>query len=459
MRIIKRYKKRILFGIVALGLFIAAFAVVSTIAPNKSEALVLCTPPVCPCTLCWCESCLNDPDCSLCEDAIIESMDTLVEQITELLLVFEAWLASVWNDILMPYIPIITEQLSATSISTTIFIGSFFDAKQQLETQTTLDKFHINAIRDYQPSVALCRFGTIRRGLASTQRQIKLNQQVMSDMSLARHLGREGAAALSPQQDIFSRIEQFKTTYCNPDDNKGFIAGTPDSLCGTTGGTDPARYNKDIHVTKTLFHPKTLDINFVDNFSTPSADEEDIFALSRNLFANKIFERPSVLDNFFVDPTSDLADRDDVAVQNRRNYHRFRSLIAKKNVIENSYFAIAAQKVEGTGVSSDYLIELLQQVGFEPGQASELIGEAPSYSAQMEILTKKLVQDPNFITSLTDKPANAARQQAALMSFELMQERDAYDSMRRQEVLLALVLEKLLKNRFDTLNSRLAVPR
>ena len=441
MRYIKRYRKRILFSVMALGLFVAAFGIMSGTVDNKAQAL---------CPLCWCESCPAplDFNCAQCLSAGQDAIDTLRDQVIALIPLLEAWISSIWNFLLSPQMPFITEQLSAASMTTTVYIGSFFDAKHQLETQAVLDKFYVRAIRDYQPSVALCRFGTVRRGLASTEIQTKLNQEAMANLSLARHLGREGVAAFDQQHDWNSRMEQFKTTYCDPEDNKGFMGGSSDYLCGTSGAPDPDRYNKDIHITKTLYQPKTFDGNFLDN--TLQNDEEDILALSRNLFGHPIFARPSA--GVFNEDR-----KGDEAVQNRRNYHRFRSLIAKKNVIENSYFAIASQKMRGTGASTDYLVELLEQVGLTTADARELIGDEPSYNAQMEVLTKKLVQNPGFITALTDKPVNVSRQQAALMSFELMQERDAYDSMRRQEVLLALMLEKLLKKRFETLNAQLAV--
>ena len=65
----------------------------------------------------------------------------------------------------------------------------------------------------------------------------------------------------------------------------------------------------------------------------------------------------------------------------------------------------------------------------------------PSYYAQMEILTKKLYQNPNFYANLMDKPTNVKRTLTAMKGVELMQNRDIFESLQRQEMLMSLLLE------------------
>ena len=72
------------------------------------------------------------------------------------------------------------------------------------------------------------------------------------------------------------------------------------------------------------------------------------------------------------------------------------------------------------------------------------LGERPSYYAQMEVLTKKLYQNPVFYTELYDKPANVERKTVAMQAIELMQRRDMYRSVLRSEATLSVMLETAL---------------
>ena len=402
--------------------------VIST-SPKISEAA---------CSICWCESCLNDPDCTICEGVGLAAMAVLADQVSALFDAHKQFLMTIWTDILLPNLARMTEQLTAAAILPTTFVGTFFDAKHQLDTQTALDKLYIDAINDYQPSSTLCKLGTIRSDLAASDLKTKHTQTIMAKQSLERHLGRKGNMSISSGEDINNRFKHFANTYCNTQDNLG-RAGR---FCA---GGIAERHNKDIDVTKTLFHPEGIELDMLDSDTT--SDETDIFALSNNLFGHKIFTRPN------RGAFEEAEDRD----LNKRKYHRFRSLIAKKNVIENSYFAIASRKTAGSGFNNDYLHQIAEHLGLKPEERQRLVGNNPSYDTQMKFLTKRIYQSPNFVADLIDKPANVARQHAAMMSFELMQERESYKSLRRQEMLFAVMLDQLVKKRFEALNSELAV--
>jgi len=76
----------------------------------------------------------------------------------------------------------------------------------------------------------------------------------------------------------------------------------------------------------------------------------------------------------------------------------------------------------------------------------------------MEVLTKKIHQNPVFFTELYDKPANVMRKQVAMQAVELMQKRDMYRSLLRSEAVFSVMLEtaisqqqQKLKNEVDSL--------
>ena len=59
----------------------------------------------------------------------------------------------------------------------------------------------------------------------------------------------------------------------------------------------------------------------------------------------------------------------------------------------------------------------------------------------MEILTKRMYQDPAFYANLMQTPTNVQRTQAAMKAIGLMQERDIADSLQRTEMLFSTLLE------------------
>lgn len=347
-----------------------------------------------------------------------------------------------YKELIKPQLEDIAVQLSSTALTQVGMIGTFFDAKSQLERQLMIDKAHVQAIKDYQPSGALCKFGTAGRALASTEQRAHINHSLFMKRSLDRHLGAEGTIAASIRDEKQARLEQFAEIYCNPEDNRGFLAGDEDAFCGESGG-EPERYNKDIDYTRTMDAPLTLDINLTDTSNTP--DETDIFALANNLFGYDLIQRPTL---------AQLKGKDE-------EYHAARAAIAKRSVAENSFYALASEKAKGTGAATEYIRELIEALGVPNNPdgpddpLTKMIGEDPSYYAQMEILTKKIYQDPNFITSLIDKPANIDRQIAAMQSFRLMQQRDYYNSLNRQNMALSVILEELLYDRYRNMQSKL----
>ena len=125
-------------------------------------------------------------------------------------------------------------------------------------------------------------------------------------------------------------------------------------------------------------------------------------------------------------------------------YMDVRSLHAKRSVAEASFAAQAAMRAQGTDNIQPYMQAILEEMGIPEDQALEMIGEKPSYQAQMELLGKTLYQTPNFYTELYDKPTNVERKIVAMQAIGLMQRRDAYRSSLRREALEAVTLETLL---------------
>ncbi len=340
-----------------------------------------------------------------------------------------------FTDLISPDLKQMAEQFSTTSMAQLGIIGGFFDAKAHIDGQRLINQLHAEAHNKYQPSRAFCRFGTNVRSLAASEQQALTNQLIMAERSIDRHLGNKmGIGSTGIAQDKEARFQNYQERYCNEADNNNKLR----DICKTDDlGTPPELYNKDIDFTRTVDSKLTLDIDFTDA-SVSTDDEKDVLALSNYLYGHDVFTRPS---------PNLLAFDPDKYNKNHDRYLLSRSVIAKRNVAENSFLAIAAMKSNGNTSSAQYLKRIIQEMGVNsPAEIDEMIGEKPSYYAQMEVLTKKLYQNPNFYIGLIDKPENVKRQQAAMQSFELMQQRDLYESLIRSEMLLSVLLEVELQD-------------
>jgi hypothetical protein len=99
-------------------------------------------------------------------------------------------------------------------------------------------------------------------------------------------------------------------------------------------------------------------------------------------------------------------------------------------------------KTEGSTGSFFDLRDLMVELGIDPGEAMDLLGfNSPSYYSQMEVLTKKIYQNPDFYTNLYDTPTNIARKKAAMQAIGLMQKFDLFKSHLRAESSLSVILE------------------
>ncbi len=204
-------------------------------------------------------------------------------------------------------------------------------------------------------------------------------------------------------------------------------------------------FNRDIDFTKSIAAPLTLDLDLKTSGGTPTNDEKSLFALMDNLFAHDTFPQIAQ-DKLVTQDDTKLSIKGYEAVLDQR------ALMAKRSVAVNSVASIAALKSKGDAGTKPFLYAILKEMGgknMDVEEMKELLGEHPSYNAQMEILTKVIYQNPNFYTELLDKPANVARKEVTLQAADLMQKRDTYRSLLRSEAVIATVLETALMGEQD----------
>ena len=377
----------------------------------------------------------------------------------------EDWLT---NDVWQKYFPLLfahmTHQLTVVAFYQVAVIGTMMDARNQLITQRLLQELTARAHKDYKPSMQMCSFSTGVRSLAAAERLSEVNTAAINHWAQSRHLGNTNvSAAEGAHTDQRNRMAQFRTRYCDMYDNNGSDPSGPQNalsglsvLCQPNTGPPRARsaaLNKDIDYNRTIDSAMTLRIDMTDG--ELYNDEEDLFALASNLYDHTTAMR--IPESIFNSSTSEHSILD------------IRAITAKRSVAEGSLYAIAGMKSLGSaptfagralgaagiggyggllglgGASSadtlSYMAVLLKELGMEPEDIQSVYSTRPSYYAQMEILTKKIYQNPDFYTNLYDTPANVERTGATLQAIGLMQDFDTLSSYLRTEMMLSVLLE------------------
>ncbi len=373
--------------------------------------------------------------CSPCQVMIETNHDQIERHIDRKFDQHNSWTIEWYDNEFHPALRRMIQQFNAVMVHQVQIIGQFFDAKHRLETQRLFQTLEAAANKDYMPSEGMCVIGTGVRGLIASERKTDLVKNVYANRAMDRQLlSAETLSGRDGESDKLSRLRDFRSDFCNPADNGNGLA----ILCG--GGGSGERRNKDIDFMRTIEAKYTIDSDFGNTDTGLTEDEQDVFALTANLFAHKVL------------PTENL-ERDNLAdtVGNPKNAaHRYidlRSVAAKRSVAHNSFMSIVAERSTGTRGDEDggpYVKRIVLDLGVPAADIHILLGDNPSYFAQMEVMTKNIFQDPKFYTDLYDKPANVLRKGAAIRSVGLMQDRDIYNSLLRSEAVLSVLLDTML---------------
>ena len=74
----------------------------------------------------------------------------------------------------------------------------------------------------------------------------------------------------------------------------------------------------------------------------------------------------------------------------------------------------------------------------------------------MEMLTRKMYQNPQFYTNLYTSPENLKRTGVALQALQLMHDRDRFEGSLRREMLLSTILEMKLRESQEVVEKLIA---
>lgn len=365
------------------------------------------------------------------------------------------WLLNTFTrDLLINAMQRMANQLTAVFMQQTFTIGAMMDAQNQLETQRTLQELQIQAHQDYHPSESFCTFGTASRSIARADELSTITKLALNTRQMGRHLAIQNTPGDDKvDNDKAQRWRQFTARYCDPRDNNWNSTDNNSglqSICTPTNNRpnfDADDLNIDIDFTRAIENRRVLNINGA-NWNN-DGDEIDLIALGNNLYGHKTLTRNFSAQNL---RSPILAGR----------YLNLRSIAAKRNVAENSFNSIVALKSEGSRINNtnEYLGRILQDLGIPQDEVVSYLGLNPnsdsdnanaSYYATLEILAKKIYQNPSFFAQLYDTPVNVKRKSTALEAIELMLDRAIYESQLRREMALSVLLssrtQQYMKNR------------
>jgi hypothetical protein len=371
-----------------------------------------------------------------------------------------------YNNVLANYIkPIMymAKQFSVVMMEQALAIGQFIDAKEQLEAQREIQRLKTEALKDYHPSEAMCRFGSYARSLASTEAKMNFDRLALNKTLMAYYTNQTGAASQSgPSVAMDTALDVFRNNNCDPLNNNGGLGplcehdqdGNPgNNGANGVGAPNTKRMNADIAYSSTIESPYTLDVDFTN--AAVTGDEADILGLATNLYWRMPFSE-----------VTDLQDDDpnqpyDPEQGRKIRYMKARGMMAMANLAHSSFTSIVAMKAKapapagGINPGWSYMKTMMREFGLSDDDITQMMGENPSYYAQMDMLAKKAFQSPNFYTNLYDKPTNVERISASLEAVKLMQMRDQYESYLRREMLVSGLLEDTLTKRFYDIQGKI----
>lgn len=302
-------------------------------------------------------------------------------------------------------------------------LGAFLDGRNLNDTLRSLQVSTIQTLINYTPSNSVCTFGTLSRSMVKADANARANQMAFSKIMMDRNNQKASTVYAKANNGAFAMIEDFKIKYCNKKTNGGFLDGYCQNSAVDT------LYDRDVDFTRVFDVPLTLDADFTDN--TMTDHKQSIIALFTNL---------SKTDPIMGSSQKDWNPQDDSIMA-----QDVRSLWSMRNISNNSFAALVSEKVKTPSTSATHMNNILIKLGLDATDATKLLGSNPSYFAQMEVMTKKLFQDPSFYANLYDSEANIDRQRVAMKAIELQQERDFLESLRRREMLLSVLLNAKLQ--------------
>ncbi|MES2728917.1 MAG: hypothetical protein V4621_02310 [Pseudomonadota bacterium] len=294
--------------------------------------------------------------------------------------------------------------------------GAIADATQANEQATEIGIAQAETALDYAPHPLIGQMATYSRGLALASERMRQSRLVRGDAGTADLLAASGTLTAKGGGAVEDwRLKNLKDLYIDPDQQGGYLRKL-------VHGDE--RVNRDLDVARSLVGRNTLDLNFED--TTLSEDEQDFLALKENLASSAAMENSRMRDLATTDAA--LTDLPELL-----------SLTARRSLIDRTINTIAGMRARGSDVSAPEMQALLRQLGYadDSPEMQDITGQA-SYEAHMDILTRRVFQNPNMYVNLIANPTALRRILVSQNAVRNMQQYDMYATTTRAEDLTAL---------------------
>ncbi len=320
------------------------------------------------------------------------------------------------TDLVEPALKKKTQQISQNDQQESNAIGAIQDARAANDQATEIGVAQADTALDYAPHPFIGQMATYTRGLALSSEAIRQSRLLRGAAGTADLLAASGTLSAKGGGAVEDwRLKNLKDLYVDPEQQGGYLREL-------VGGDQ--RVNRDLDIAKTLMGRETLDINFED--STLTEDERDFLALKENLLPSDAMENSRMRDLGTTEA-------------NLTDLPALLSLTARREMIDRTINTIAGQRAQGSDVSTQEMQALLRQLGYsdDSPEMKDVSGKA-SYEAHMDILTRRVFQNPNMYSNLIANPVALRRILVSQNAVRNMQQFDIYASTTRAEDLTAM---------------------
>ncbi len=326
----------------------------------------------------------------------------------------EEWMYNDFADMIINAMKKQSQQVTQNQQQSAIASSAKTDAAVANDQALQIGMAHSAVAQELMPDAALCRDASAVRTLVGVEAAADDTQNTAADRMATYHSYAAGSSAARGEGwEKEARIATARNLYIDPRDQGGAVKGM-----GVTEGGQK-RINNDMDTGRMLLQPLTVE--------TTRGGMDDLMALSKNLYGNEVF--------YDINPS-------------RLNTQLFdlRQIQAKRNVLLNSFMAQVGLKAKSQNDVTPQTLAAFQKLGVPQSVIDRDLKGRPSYYALMEVITKRQYQDANFYAGLIKNPAAQDRTSATMAAFTNMQMRDMVQSLQRQEMLYAMLLElRILK--------------
>jgi hypothetical protein len=337
----------------------------------------------------------------------------LMTRLNDIELNMIAWWDTMWFYNLRPAMQAMTEQINTAATQQVENFQAGMDAFQENETNNVNNNTENKNAQQMRPSENACVGAMAASGYGRSSNFAKaMRMGWQEETSVVKGTNKRNVPGYRADESAASQLlddaNLFEQTFCDPNDNAGY------NVC--QGTPDPAYYNADTTVTKTLYNKLTIQVDDATN----GTKEAKAVA--------------SVINNLTNDPTGDTIPTDVLQTpQGQEKWLDRRGYLARYNALRSVPQIIAGWRMPGSRMGQ-WVRELREDSKVPPGD----ISDNPSYREILHAVSIDRFNNGKFANNLIGDQSAIDMEKLTLSTYYLMQLRDYYELLERQALTLAV---------------------